>query len=159
MSVSLTMGFILFRVSSKAQGIDTHNLPPEKLFITSGNVCLFLHIYLCFRKKSKVGNYAFRVSMKVYVRRNNNKVDSKDSGWIVITHLLSWRDQGNCRYFMLFWITDDILSYIMIYYHHCLPHKYNFICSPIWTTYWLISDRKIMWFLSEISMTLSMIFI
>ena len=68
---------------------------------------------------------------KFYIRRNNNKVDTIETGRIVIAYLLP------CMCTTFFLINDDkILRYYLIY-------KYNFICLLFWTTRKSTNDVKI----------------
>ena len=83
--------------------------------------------------------------MKFYIRRNNNKVDSIETGRIVIVHLFLWNDQENCMYSTLFQL-------LMIkFYRHHLVYKYNFVCSLFWTAHKLTNDKKLILILREIS--------
>ena len=76
-------------------------------------------------------------SRKFYIRQNNNKVDSVETGRIVIADLRPWRDLEKCMYTTLFW-------FMMIrFYLHYLIYKYNFTCSLFWTTCKLTNDIKI----------------
>ena len=73
---------------------------------------------------------------KFYIRRNNNKIDSIQTGCIVIADLLPWSDLEKCMYTTLFQL-------IMIkFYRHYLIYKCNFICSLFWTTRKLTNDKK-----------------
>ena len=54
-----------------------------------------IHNYLCICSQNLQ-------SRKFYVRRNNNKVDSTETGRIVIAHLLPWSDLENCMQSTLF---------------------------------------------------------
>ena len=67
----------------------------------------------------------------------NNKVDSVNTGRVVIVDLLPWSDLEKCMYTTLFGLM------IMKSYHHYLIYKYNYTCSVFWTTCKLTSDIKV----------------
>ena len=83
--------------------------------------------------------------MKFCIRRNNNKVDSIETGRIAIAHLFLWNDQENCMYSTLFQ-----LLMIKCYRHHFI-YEYNFIFSLFWTAHKLTNEKKLILILKEIS--------
>ena len=71
------------------------------------------------------------------MRKNNNKVDSIETGHIVIVDLLPWTDLEKCMYGTL--------------YRHYFSYQYNFTCSLFWTTRKLTNNRKTIEILREVS--------
>ena len=83
--------------------------------------------------------YIYISSKKFYIRRNNNKVDSTETGRIVIAiaYSLKWCRKKKRGY-------TTLCELMMIkFYRHYLIYKYNFICSLFWTTHKLTNDIKI----------------
>ena len=63
---------------------------------------------------------AYLIARKFYIRSNNNKVDSIETGHMVIAYLLPRSDSEKCMHITLF-------QFIMIkVYRHYLIFKYNF---------------------------------
>ena len=79
------------------------------------------------------------------MRRNNDKVDSIETGRVVNAHLLPWSDQEKCTYITLFKLL------MMKFYCHYLIYKYYFNCLLFWTVYKLTNDKKNHLVLREIS--------
>ena len=83
----------------------------------------------------------FVMSMKArkfYIRRNYKKVDSIETGRMVIAHLFPWSDLEKCMYGTLFQLM------MMKFYRHYLIYECKFICLLFWTTFKLPNDRKMM---------------
>ena len=74
-------------------------------------------------------------SRKFCIRRNNNKVDSIETGRIVIAHLLPWSDLEKYMYTTLFKLL------MTIFYRRYLIYKNDFTFSLFCTTYKLTSDK------------------
>ena len=74
---------------------------------------------------------------KFFIRRNNNKVDSIETGRIVIADFRRWSDLEKCMY------TTFLQLMIIKFYQQYLMYKYSFICLLFWTTRKLTSDIKI----------------
>ena len=106
-----------------------------------------LWIYLGFQIciLNIAGFWTCLIPKKVYVRRSNNKVDSTETGRIVIAPSLPWSDLEKCIYITLFWLM------MIKFYLHNLIYKYNFASSLFWTTYKLTNNRKTIWILREVS--------
>ena len=65
---------------------------------------------------------------RLYIRRNNKKLDFIEKGCIVIANLLLWSDLEQCIYTTLFY------SMMIKSHRHYLIYKYKFTCSIFWTT-------------------------
>ena len=81
------------------------------------------HAYSCSMK--------YLYSRKFYIRRNNNKVNSIETGRIVIADLLPLSDLGKCMYTTLFQLM------MIKFYRHYLIYEYNFTFLPFYMTHTL----------------------
>ena len=69
------------------------------------DACVLVYIYQKKFKKTifslelmlpvLIFDWRYELSRKLYIRRNNKKVDSVETGHIVIAHLLPWSDREN----------------------------------------------------------------
>ena len=66
-------------------------------------------------------------SRKFYIRRNNNKVDSIETGRIVVARFFPWSDLEKCMNGKFVWLM------MITVYRHYLICKYNFACSLFWS--------------------------
>ena len=81
--------------------------------------------------------FFLRKAGKFYRRSYNIKVNSIETGRIVIADFLSWGDLEKCMYTKLFQLM------IVKFYRRYLIYKYNFTYSLFWTTRKLTKDTKI----------------
>ena len=90
-----------------------------------------------FQDEISTMSIALNLKKEVLIRRNNSKVDSIETGCIVIAHLLPWNDLEKCIYGRFFQL-------MMIKFHrHYFIYKCNFACLLFWATCKLTNNRKI----------------
>ena len=94
------------------QYVYTSSLLIIKLRFTCGERKICSNI----KKSQNIMNMIAVSPRKFCIRRNNIKIDSIETGCIVIAHLLPWSDLEKCMYTTLFWL--KILSSLLNFYIH-----------------------------------------
>ena len=98
-----------------------------------GKKCL---IDTCIKRLQRMSYFHFFIPRKFYIKSNNEKVDSFETGCIVIADLIPWSDLENCMYTILFQLMT------IKFYRHYFICRYNFNHSHFRRTNKLTNNIK-----------------